>query len=101
MDYLIKASGLVILLFLFYQLFLKNETFFKSIRFYFLIGLIILAYLYRKLNVEPQIFGYDIPLNLDLRFWLGIIVMPFAWLILYYFSGFYKNIFRIITYNSV
>jgi bla regulator protein BlaR1 len=41
MDYLIKASGLVILLFLFYQLFLKNETFFKSIRFYFLIGLII------------------------------------------------------------
>ncbi|GGK46432.1 MULTISPECIES: M56 family metallopeptidase [Flavobacteriaceae] len=41
MDYLMKASGLVILLFLFYQLFLKNETFFKSIRSYFLIGLII------------------------------------------------------------
>ena len=41
MDYLLKASGLVILLFLFYQLFLKNETFFKSIRSYFLIGLIL------------------------------------------------------------
>ena len=40
MDYLLKASGLVILLFLFYQLFLKNETFFKSIRSYFLIGLL-------------------------------------------------------------
>jgi len=36
-----KASVLVILLVLFYQLFLKNETFFKSIRSYFLIGLII------------------------------------------------------------
>ena len=41
MDYLLKASGMVILLFLFYYVFLKNETFFKSIRTYFLIGLII------------------------------------------------------------
>jgi TonB-dependent SusC/RagA subfamily outer membrane receptor len=41
MEYLLKASGLVILLILFYYLFLKNETFFKSIRSYFLIGLII------------------------------------------------------------
>tara|TARA_R110001583_G_scaffold26142_3_gene94341 strand:- start:8874 stop:10487 length:1614 start_codon:yes stop_codon:yes gene_type:complete len=41
MDYLLKASGLVILHFLFYYTFLKNETFFKSIRGYFLIGLIL------------------------------------------------------------
>lgn len=54
----------------------------------------ILFYLYRKINVEPQIFGYSVPLNLDLRFWLGVTVMPFAWLVLYYFTGFYKNIFR-------
>jgi exopolysaccharide biosynthesis polyprenyl glycosylphosphotransferase len=54
----------------------------------------VLFYLYRKLNVEPQIFGYDIPLNLDLRFWLGATAMPVAWLILFYFTGFYKNIFR-------
>lgn len=43
MDYLLKASGIVIILFLFYTLFLKNETFFKSIRGYFLIGLIIVV----------------------------------------------------------
>lgn len=43
MDYLLKASGLVIILFLFYYFFLKNETFFKSIRSYFLIGLIIVV----------------------------------------------------------
>lgn len=54
----------------------------------------VLFYLYRKLNVEPQIFGYDVPVNLDVRFWLGATAMPFAWLILYYFTGFYKNIFR-------
>jgi len=41
MEYLLKASGLVVVLFLFYYLFLKNETFFKSIRSYFLIGLIV------------------------------------------------------------
>ena len=43
MDYLLKASGLVIIFFVFYYLFLRNETFFKSIRIYFLIGLIIVV----------------------------------------------------------
>jgi TonB-dependent SusC/RagA subfamily outer membrane receptor len=41
MDFLLKSSGLIILLFLFYTVFLQNETYFKSIRHYFLIGLII------------------------------------------------------------
>jgi len=41
MVYLLKASGIVIILFLFYDIFLKNETFFKSIRSYFLVGLLI------------------------------------------------------------
>jgi len=41
MDYLLKANGLVVLLFLFYFIFLKNETFFRSIRNYFIIGLLI------------------------------------------------------------
>ena len=54
----------------------------------------VLFYLFRKLNVEPQIFGYDVPVNLDWRFWLGATALPLAWIILYYFTGFYKNIFR-------
>ena len=41
MDYLLKASGIVLMLFLFYVVFLKNETFFKSIRTYFILGLLI------------------------------------------------------------
>ena len=41
MEYLLKASGLATLLYLFYIVLLKNETFFKSIRFYFLIGLLL------------------------------------------------------------
>lgn len=41
MEFLLKSSGLVVMLFLFYQILLQNETFFKSIRHFFLIGLII------------------------------------------------------------
>ncbi len=53
-----------------------------------------LFYLHRKLNIEPQIFGVDLPVYLGVRFWLGIAVIPVAWVLLYYFSGFYENIFR-------
>lgn len=42
MDYLLKANGIVLMLFFFYYVFLKNETFFKSIRSYFIIGLLII-----------------------------------------------------------
>lgn len=41
MDYLLKSSGLVIMLLVFYYLFLRNETFYQSIRIYFLAGLLI------------------------------------------------------------
>ncbi len=54
----------------------------------------VLFYMYRKLNVEPQMFGYDVPLTLDARFWMGVFGLPTAWIILYYLSGFYRNIFR-------
>lgn len=54
----------------------------------------VLFFLYRKLNVEPQIFGYNVPVNLDWRFWMGATILPLAWLMLYYLMGFYKNIFR-------
>ncbi|WP_157972813.1 M56 family metallopeptidase [Aureibaculum luteum] len=40
MDYFLKANGLVILWIVFYYLFLRNETFYNSIRTYFLVGLL-------------------------------------------------------------
>lgn len=54
----------------------------------------VLFYLHRKLNVEPQIFGYEVPVNLGSRFWIGALGIPAAWIVLHYFSGFYKDIFR-------
>jgi len=54
----------------------------------------ILFYIFRKLQIEPQVFGVDVPITLGSRFWAGAIGLPFAWIIFYYFTGFYNNIFR-------
>lgn len=54
----------------------------------------VLFYLHRKVNVEPQLFGYEVPINLDISFIVGVIVIPSAWIMLYYFTGFYKNVYR-------
>lgn len=54
----------------------------------------VLFYIFRKVRIEPQIFGYEIPIELGPRFWIGAIGLPFFWIMLYYFTGFYKNVFR-------
>ena len=51
-------------------------------------------FLYRKIRVEPQYFGYELPVNLDGRFWAGVLGIPLAWIVLHYFSGFYKDVYR-------
>ena len=53
-----------------------------------------LFYSYRKHIVEASKHGYDIPVHLDLKLVLGIIILPLAWLILYAATGYYRNIFR-------
>lgn len=40
MEYLLKSTAILSLFYLFYKIFMQNETFFKSIRVYFLIGFI-------------------------------------------------------------
>lgn len=86
MDYLLKSSGLVIVLFLFYYFFLKNETFFKSIRSYFLIGLIIVVaiplveipiYVEQAVNNLSSINFNEIPLKET------VIEEPFNWVQLF------------------
>jgi exopolysaccharide biosynthesis polyprenyl glycosylphosphotransferase len=51
-------------------------------------------YIYRKIQVEPDVFGYKIPLELGTRFYLGIIIIPIFWLTLYYLSGAYQDVLR-------
>jgi len=54
----------------------------------------ILFFLYRKIQIEPKVFGSDVPIILDDTFWAGVISIPIAWITFYYFTGFYNNMFR-------
>ncbi|MDX9697032.1 MAG: sugar transferase [Bacteroidales bacterium] len=51
-------------------------------------------YSYRKLFIETQKFGYEVPLEFTSRFYIGIVVIPLFWILLYYLSGYYKDIYR-------
>ena len=48
-------------------------------------------YIYRKVQVEPDVFGYEVPLDLGTRFYLGILIIPVFWLTLYYLAGEYQD----------
>src|SRR5680860_61287 len=51
-------------------------------------------FIYRKVVIEPQRFGIDIPIEFTKRFYLGLILIPIFWITIYYITGFYKNIYR-------
>jgi len=53
-----------------------------------------LFYIFRKVQIEPQVFGIDIPITLGERFWAGVIGLPFVWIVFYFFTGFYNHMFR-------
>lgn len=54
----------------------------------------VLFFVYRKVYIEPQKFGIDIPIEFTNRFFLGLLFIPLFWIIFYYISGQYSNIFR-------
>lgn len=53
-----------------------------------------LFFIYRKLVIEPQRFGIEIPLEFTNRYFLGLLFIPLFWLTFYYITGFYQNIFH-------
>jgi exopolysaccharide biosynthesis polyprenyl glycosylphosphotransferase len=53
-----------------------------------------LFYIYRKEVIEPAKFGYDIPVEFTIQYFIGLIIIPSSWLLFYYITGFYNNIFR-------
>lgn len=53
-----------------------------------------LFFIYRKVVIEPQRFGIEIPVEFSDRFFLGLVIIPTFWILIYYITGFYKNIYR-------
>jgi exopolysaccharide biosynthesis polyprenyl glycosylphosphotransferase len=54
----------------------------------------IVFFIYRKVVIEPQRFGIDIPIEFTNQFFLGLVMIPAFWITLYYITGFYTNIYR-------
>ena len=60
-----------------------------------------LFYLYRKFYIEPDKFGILPEQIFDRQFYLGILILPLIWLLAYYLTGFYKNIYRKSRINEL
>ena len=53
-----------------------------------------LLFWFRKHYIDTAHSDYQIPIENDTKLFLGLLVIPIFWLIIYYLSGFYKNIYR-------
>lgn len=51
-------------------------------------------FLFRKNYIEASKHGYSIPINLDPKLFLGLILIPFFWIFLYALTGYYQHILR-------
>jgi len=53
-----------------------------------------LFYILRKKLIESDFFGYQIDINYDKKFYIGLILIPIFWLLLNFLSGYYKDVYR-------
>ncbi|MCB0401516.1 MAG: sugar transferase [Flavobacteriales bacterium] len=51
-------------------------------------------FIFRKKYLEPEKFGYEIPLEFDNNFFYALLLLPLFWVLLYFIVGAYKNIYR-------
>ncbi|HOP03882.1 MAG TPA: sugar transferase [Tenuifilaceae bacterium] len=49
---------------------------------------------FRKRVIEPQLFGEYYGFEVDPRFLVGLVVIPAFWVFLFYFNGFYRDVYR-------
>jgi exopolysaccharide biosynthesis polyprenyl glycosylphosphotransferase len=54
----------------------------------------ILFFIYRKVYIEPEKFGYKIPIEFDRNFYMALLFIPAFWITIYYITGQYSNIYR-------
>lgn len=53
-----------------------------------------LFYTYRKAIVESAIYGYNVPIEFGAKFILGTSIIPICWLLFYFATGYYREVFR-------
>lgn len=53
-----------------------------------------LFFVYRKYAVDPNVFSHPEVIFFDIKFYLGIFIIPVFWLVLYVLIGTYRKIYR-------
>lgn len=53
-----------------------------------------LFFVFRKIYIESEKFGYPVPVEFDHAFFLGLAIIPVAWVLFYFITGYYKDVFR-------
>lgn len=51
-------------------------------------------YIFRKIYIESIKFGEPVPIEFGHKFYIGLLLIPFFWFILYASSGAYKDVFH-------
>lgn len=54
----------------------------------------LILFILRKTFIESQLHGYQIPVGNDIKLLIALSIIPFFWLFLYWFFGYYQHIFR-------
>jgi len=53
-----------------------------------------LFFIFRKIYIESKKFGYPVEIEFDQSYFLGLAIIPLFWLLLYFATGYYKDVFR-------
>lgn len=53
-----------------------------------------LFFVFRKVYIESKKFGFQVPVEFDHSYFLGLAVIPVAWVVFYFITGYYKEVFR-------
>lgn len=51
-------------------------------------------YIYRKTVIESEAFGYKINFIPDNKFYLGVLILPVCWIVVYALAGTYNDVYR-------
>jgi exopolysaccharide biosynthesis polyprenyl glycosylphosphotransferase len=53
-----------------------------------------LFFVFRKVIIESRKYGFAVPVHFDHSYFLGLAILPVSWLLFYFITGYYKEVFR-------
>jgi len=53
-----------------------------------------LFFVFRKVYIETKKYGFPVPVEFDHAFFHALAILPIAWILFYFITGYYKEVFR-------